>query len=290
LSGCFNLPFSSLFSTLKTYHQIITLTIFCKLASSTCLCATMNELPTSSSPASNDFLVVLEALLKLTSSNSDGSGSSYQSHKAHPICTTQNGTLNPFQSGFSGFVCPLSPAATTALLASSGLAFHSNLLGTAATPAGMILPSTPLNQHQHYSPSQIAAAVSLLSPASSSTSKYALGCQQESAPTVSNNSTNNTSSMSDASGDYSSSQNSVSSTSKATDVRPVSLSPASKSASPLKENRHRNNYLDTVVRQEKVVAALQSKSQRGKRRDDLSEKERMELTRSRNREHAKSTR
>ncbi|KAL3930902.1 MAG: hypothetical protein SGBAC_011563, partial [Bacillariaceae sp.] len=43
-------------------------------------------------------------------------------------------------------------------------------------------------------------------------------------------------------------------------------------------------------RREKVEAALRSKPQRGKKRDDLSAKERLELTRTRNREHAKTTR
>jgi hypothetical protein len=44
------------------------------------------------------------------------------------------------------------------------------------------------------------------------------------------------------------------------------------------------------VRMEKVEAALRSKPQRGRKRDDLSENERVELTRTRNREHAKCTR
>ncbi len=44
------------------------------------------------------------------------------------------------------------------------------------------------------------------------------------------------------------------------------------------------------VRKEKVAEALRSKPQRGRKRDDLNETERLELTRTRNREHAKSTR
>jgi hypothetical protein len=44
------------------------------------------------------------------------------------------------------------------------------------------------------------------------------------------------------------------------------------------------------IRKHKVEAALRSKPQRGRKRDDLSAKERQELTRSRNREHAKTTR
>ena len=44
------------------------------------------------------------------------------------------------------------------------------------------------------------------------------------------------------------------------------------------------------VRREQVQAALQSKPQRGRKRNNLSEAERVELTRTRNREHAKSTR
>ena len=42
--------------------------------------------------------------------------------------------------------------------------------------------------------------------------------------------------------------------------------------------------------QEQVEAALRSKPQRGKKRDNLNPRERLELTRTRNREHAKSTR
>jgi hypothetical protein len=45
-----------------------------------------------------------------------------------------------------------------------------------------------------------------------------------------------------------------------------------------------------MVRKEQVEAALRSAPQRGRKREDLSELERMELTRTRNREHARSTR
>ena len=44
------------------------------------------------------------------------------------------------------------------------------------------------------------------------------------------------------------------------------------------------------IRREKVEAALRSKPQRGRKRENLSDLERLELTRTRNREHAKSTR
>jgi hypothetical protein len=44
------------------------------------------------------------------------------------------------------------------------------------------------------------------------------------------------------------------------------------------------------IRPSQVEAALRSKPQRGKKRDNLSLSERLELTRTRNREHAKSTR
>jgi hypothetical protein len=44
------------------------------------------------------------------------------------------------------------------------------------------------------------------------------------------------------------------------------------------------------VRTKKVQAALQSQHQRGKKRSELNDLERLELTRSRNREHARSTR
>lgn len=45
-----------------------------------------------------------------------------------------------------------------------------------------------------------------------------------------------------------------------------------------------------VIRQNEVEAALKSKPQRGRKRDNLNAMERLELTRTRNREHAKSTR
>ena len=46
----------------------------------------------------------------------------------------------------------------------------------------------------------------------------------------------------------------------------------------------------TLIRQKEVDKALHSKSQRGRKRANLNEVERLELTRTRNREHAKSTR
>lgn len=45
-----------------------------------------------------------------------------------------------------------------------------------------------------------------------------------------------------------------------------------------------------VVRTTEIEAALRSKPQRGRKRDNLSALERLELTRTRNREHAKTTR
>eukprot|EP00545_Synedropsis_sp_CCMP1620_P007154 CAMPEP_0119029908 /NCGR_PEP_ID=MMETSP1176-20130426/40762_1 /TAXON_ID=265551 /ORGANISM="Synedropsis recta cf, Strain CCMP1620" /LENGTH=431 /DNA_ID=CAMNT_0006986269 /DNA_START=1126 /DNA_END=2421 /DNA_ORIENTATION=- len=50
------------------------------------------------------------------------------------------------------------------------------------------------------------------------------------------------------------------------------------------------NKKGLTVRQEKINDALHSKPQRGKKRENLSVMERLELTRTRNREHAKSTR
>jgi hypothetical protein len=45
-----------------------------------------------------------------------------------------------------------------------------------------------------------------------------------------------------------------------------------------------------AIRTAEIEAALRSKPQRGRKRDNLSSLERLELTRTRNREHAKSTR
>lgn len=60
--------------------------------------------------------------------------------------------------------------------------------------------------------------------------------------------------------------------------------------SPTKGYAPQGSGTAPVIRKKKVEEALRSKPQRGKRREDLSDKERMELTRTRNREHAKSTR
>ena len=46
----------------------------------------------------------------------------------------------------------------------------------------------------------------------------------------------------------------------------------------------------TLIRQKEIEKALHSKPQRGRKRANLNEIERLELTRTRNREHAKSTR
>lgn len=54
--------------------------------------------------------------------------------------------------------------------------------------------------------------------------------------------------------------------------------------------KHNPANKEHVFRQEEVEAALRSKAQRGRKRDNLSVSERLELTRTRNREHAKGTR
>jgi hypothetical protein len=59
-------------------------------------------------------------------------------------------------------------------------------------------------------------------------------------------------------------------------------------ASPVKNGT--DAAAKTAVRTTEIEAALRSKPQRGKKRDNLNALERLELTRTRNREHAKSTR
>lgn len=54
--------------------------------------------------------------------------------------------------------------------------------------------------------------------------------------------------------------------------------------------RPASHALMAEVRTDKIVEALKSKPQRGKKRQNLNDFERQELTRTRNREHAKSTR
>jgi len=70
----------------------------------------------------------------------------------------------------------------------------------------------------------------------------------------------------------------------------IMLDAAMEEASSCTTSRTTNTTNSSSIRREKVEAALRSKPQRGKKRDDLSAKERLELTRTRNREHAKTTR
>ena len=48
--------------------------------------------------------------------------------------------------------------------------------------------------------------------------------------------------------------------------------------------------MELAVRTDRIQDALNSKPQRGKKRRNLNDQERLELTRTRNREHAKCTR
>mmetsp|Transcript_3986 Transcript_3986/g.5877 ORF Transcript_3986/g.5877 Transcript_3986/m.5877 type:complete len:360 (+) Transcript_3986:149-1228(+) len=61
---------------------------------------------------------------------------------------------------------------------------------------------------------------------------------------------------------------------------------------PNKRQKREQTVAETEesVRQDEIEAALRSKPQRGRKRENLSVLERIELTRTRNREHAKSTR
>ena len=63
------------------------------------------------------------------------------------------------------------------------------------------------------------------------------------------------------------------------------VSPPTSSTSPAKSPTPA-----TSVREEEIKAALTSKPQRGKKRDNLTAEERKELTKTRNREHARTTR
>ncbi len=62
------------------------------------------------------------------------------------------------------------------------------------------------------------------------------------------------------------------------------------SLSPAPCSSASTSFETTAVRKEHIEQALQSKPQRGKKRNNLNETERLELTRTRNREHARSTR
>lgn len=71
---------------------------------------------------------------------------------------------------------------------------------------------------------------------------------------------------------------------------PINLQPSPPSTRAQTETADTRERPDSLVRKEQVEAALKSKPQRGRKRDDLNDMERLELTRTRNREHAKTTR
>jgi hypothetical protein len=62
------------------------------------------------------------------------------------------------------------------------------------------------------------------------------------------------------------------------------------SSNPAPSGCQNTNSVTPLVRTDMIQDALNSKSQRGKKRCNLNDVERLELTRTRNREHAKCTR
>jgi hypothetical protein len=76
------------------------------------------------------------------------------------------------------------------------------------------------------------------------------------------------------------------------DVTPPTTETASASSSAVGTRRKSSEMLENEIElsQEKVTAAFRSKNQPGKKRNDLNENERVELSRARNREHARSAR
>jgi hypothetical protein len=237
----------------------------------------MSRLPSSET----DSLAVLDALLKLTKSSqntADGpnhSGISGSSSSSHPQSDAMNLLRSP---GLQGFGSPFSSAAAAAYLASSRVAIHPNLLGTSANMAGMFPLSSSSHPHSLFSPSQLAAAT-LMTPATTSFSQQMHTVQQAAATLSTNSGSLSATNPKRTDATYAGRNSSG--------VSRSSSSPVSASSVNKEEDLRVD---DPIIRQEKVVAALHSKPQRGKRRYDLSEKERMELTRTRNREHAKSTR
>mmetsp|Transcript_17192 Transcript_17192/g.30935 ORF Transcript_17192/g.30935 Transcript_17192/m.30935 type:complete len:521 (+) Transcript_17192:894-2456(+) len=247
----------------------------------------MSRVPSSSD---RDSLAALDALLKLNATQEQQQQaleSALGSHRAFLHQQLHNNSNNMDRShdrnrsdslgslhrhasqGLQGFRSPYSSAAQS--LANS-MSLPSSLLNS----AGMFLQS-PAAKH-HFSASQLAAAqaaASLVPPPSSpatSLSQQLHAVEQAAAMQKA------------AAAAASFSNNSIAATAEGG---------AKSSSSNSLSNEGASESIDETtptIRPEKVEAALRSKPQRGKRRDDLSEKERIELTRTRNREHAKSTR
>lgn len=262
-----------------------------------------------SSETTADSLAVLEALLKLTKKNNENSmnGSSLSSSSlglgrpsiANPLFSpTSNGSIsNAYNDALnsllqsssmmrtnfpSSYGSPFSSsanasAAAATLLASSGLSLHPNLIGSATAAS----TTTGLDMYAASQPqsiaSQLAAAAVSFAPSipPALTQQQQKQRMQQALPAASAAAT-----PSSRSSKTNSTASSVTQSATASPPPPparrITSRHSSKESDPLDEG--------------KVRAALHSAPQRGKRRDDLSDKERMELTRTRNREHAKSTR
>lgn len=178
---------------------------------------------------------------------------------------------------------------------------YSSALGLHPTLLGLLQPPIESSQQTNYFASQLAAASAPLLPASpvTSLSQQIQAMQQAAARMSSNNSSSNSSSITLPAAPTSVTEHPAANQQKSagSPLIVTKCTPSSTSSPVSKDEITQSRSSSTLtvpataaVRPEKVEAALRSKPQRGKRREDLSETERMELTRTRNREHAKSTR
>ena len=255
---------------------------------------TMSGLPSSSSSSERDSMAVLDALLKLKQQqqqqqqlqqgqDSSASKSSFSNPGVSSRNDATNSPLPRMSQAMPGLSSPFAPS----------LGIHPSLLGLLSTmdqqqnqflasqlaavaqsgsAASSLLPSSPMASLSQQIQAMQQAAASLPTVASSVGGSIQLPniLPTENPPPAASKPEPTTSPVK-------SSQHAAPASNES---KPASPAPAVAAASAT----------SSTVRHEKVEEALRSKPQRGKKRDDLSEKERMELTRTRNREHAKSTR
>ena len=233
----------------------------------------------SDRPAETEFNA-LQALLQIRSNtNSNNSGQSQDENRTATENTKSEGAPNPTQA-----------AAAAAVAAANTNANISNFLRMSANPA------FHLQQAQlSFASGQLAAAAASLQQNQPTMNGNFGGRNLLSAVLQNPSYSSNSTSMQGNAFMNSLAQGSSSLAASA----PMDVSQRSAATAGLNtatttntcgEQAQKTQVESENIRKGEVEAALRSKPQRGRKRENLNAEERLELTRTRNREHAKSTR
>ena len=232
----------------------------------------------SDRPAATEYKA-LEALLQIRSNTSpSGSPNQNQSGSRVPAETANSdGSPNATQA-----------AAAAAVVAASTNANISNFLRMSATPASILQQA-----HLSLASGQLAAAAASMQQSPSPINggfggRSLLGAVLQNHSYGSNSTGAFLSSLAQA--PSMGTGMGVSQGSAATPIFPAAPNVGNSASAGTKKNGSKTPTESENIRKNEVEAALRSKPQRGRKRENLNAEERLELTRTRNREHAKSTR